>query len=44
MKLPMMLAGPRIEKQMQAEVACLDKLKEELEGPAAADQAGEADT
>jgi len=35
MKLPMKLAGPRIDKQMRAEVACLDKLKEELEAPAA---------
>jgi uncharacterized protein YndB with AHSA1/START domain len=43
MKLPMKLAGPRIEKQMQAEVACLDKLKEELEGPPVGNEAAEAD-
>src|SRR5439155_24948092 len=31
MKLPMKFAGPQIEKQMRAEVACLDKLKEQME-------------
>lgn len=33
MKVPMKLAGPMIARQMQAEVACLGRLKEELETP-----------
>ena len=37
MKLPMKFAGPQIEKQMRAEVACLDKLKEQFEAPEASD-------